>query len=93
MTIEGLPDYEAVRDWIYSRTRGARRRPAVGPAAGATTEPSAALVAGGSPALAGGEPVVAALRETTAELRRVRELLEGVAAGRKPQSAKPEAEP
>jgi membrane protein YdbS with pleckstrin-like domain len=68
MTIEGLPDYLAVRDWIYARTRGAAGRRG----AGAET---AAAVAGAEP---GGEPdgVAAALREVAGELRRVRELLE-----------------
>jgi len=82
MTIEGLPDYEAVRDWIYSRTRGARRRPTATPAReGAADSP--AHFQSGSPAVHAAEPVIAALRETTAELRRVRELLEGVTADRK----------
>ena len=68
MTIEGLPDYAEVRDWIYSRTRGAAGRGRPGP---------------GPPALAGAEreggedAVAAALREVTAELRRLRELLAG----------------
>jgi len=70
MTIEGLPDFEAVRDWIYTRTRGARRHPAAPPAVGPAALPEA-------------ERVVAALQEATAELRRVRELLEGVADIRK----------
>ncbi len=65
MTIEGLPDFEAVRDWIYTRTRGARHHPAAVPDVGHATLPEAELV-------------VAALQEATAELRRVRELLEGV---------------
>lgn len=64
MTIEGLPDYAEVRDWIYSRMRGASPR-APAPAEGASGE-------GTAPS----EPVVAALREVAAELRRVRELLE-----------------
>jgi putative membrane protein len=29
MTIEGLLEYEAVRDFLYSRMRGAREHPAV----------------------------------------------------------------
>ncbi len=77
MTIEGLPDFEAVRDWIYTRTRGARRRPGAAPDAGPAALPEA-------------EPVVAALQEATAELRRVREILEGVAAIRKAERAKAE---
>ena len=67
MTIEGLPDAAAVRDWIYSRMRGASRR-AVGGAQPLDT-------AGGTGAAAP-DAVVAALREVAGELRRVRELLE-----------------
>lgn len=81
MTLEGLTDFEAVRDWIYSRTRGARQRPAPLP-------PLPALPEVGPTGPPEAEPVVAALREATAELRRVRELLEGVAVLRQAERAK-----
>jgi putative membrane protein len=68
MTIEGLPDYAEVRDWIYSRMRGsARRAPDGGEAV--------PVAAAGGGAIAP-DAVAQALREVAAELRRVRELLE-----------------
>jgi putative membrane protein len=67
MTIEGLPDAAEVRDWIYSKMRGAGRR-APG---GAEALPRAGTADSTPP-----DAVVAALREVAAELRRVRELLE-----------------
>ena len=67
MTIEGLPDAAQVRDWIYSRMRGASRR-----APGGDELVDRASGAGA----AASDAVVAALREVAAELRRVRELLE-----------------
>jgi putative membrane protein len=81
MTIEGLPDYLEVRDWIYSKMRGAARRG------------SAATEAAGPQGLSRDAPpdaVAAALREVASELRRVRELLEaGVSSppGPRPGSA------
>jgi putative membrane protein len=85
MTIEGLRDYEAVRDWIYGRMRGARRR---GSAAAEAHGVAAGAAGGGATAAAGAAPAVApdavtaALRETTEELRQVRLLLEAALAGR-----------
>ena len=65
MTIEGLPDYEQVRDLLYTRMRGARgvhgRRAAVH----------------GSPPASDLAAVVAVLEETAAELRALREHLAG----------------
>lgn len=80
MTIEGLPDYEAVRDRLYRRMRGSRTAPhGAGAGAAAEREKSASeSVAGDVRALA---EVESALRETTAELRALRELL----AARTPQ--------
>lgn len=70
MTIEGFRDFEAVRDFLYSRMRGARQgvHPATLPAhADDTPQP---------PAAAGGASEVAeALREVARELRAVREAL------------------
>lgn len=67
MTIEGLPEFERVRDFLYSRMRGVRApatsaRPPAPDGAG----PPAALDAGTADALAG------ALREAAAELRALR---------------------
>lgn len=65
MTIEGLPDFEFVRDELYQRMRGARR----------TSKP--ALASGAPDALrelgSGQDDVVHALNAATAELRALRE--------------------
>ena len=66
MTIEGLPDYEQVRNELYVRMRGAR-----GQRAGASVQ-RADAASGSSSELA---EVAAALQETAAELRALRELL------------------
>jgi len=70
MTIEGLQDFDELRDFLYSRMRGSREAPAK----------VTAQMAHGTPI---GE-AVAALREATAELRALREELaarHGVNAG------------
>ena len=65
MTLEGLREFEAVRDFLYSKMRGVKDH----------THPSpVAAVAG--PALPGEAGLAAALRETAGELRAVREALE-----------------
>ncbi|HUP25811.1 MAG TPA: PH domain-containing protein [Thermoanaerobaculia bacterium] len=66
MTIEGLQEFEEVRDFLYTRMRGARR---LGVARVAAPVARAVDESG-----AGG--VAAALREVAAELREVRSLLE-----------------
>lgn len=71
MTIEGIKEFEALRDFLYSRMRGVKDH-AHHPAPAAVTSPAAVPAmaqAGGSGELA------AALRETAAELRAVREAL------------------
>jgi putative membrane protein len=60
MTLEGLHEFEEVRDFLYSKMRGVR--------GGAPAAPHPATPA--DPSLA------AALREVAAELRAVREALE-----------------
>ena len=68
MTIEGLADYEAVRDELYRRMRGARGH-ADSPALSAgTAHPAIAAKSGAS-------DVVTALNEAVAELRALREEL------------------
>jgi len=64
MTIEGLKEFEALRDFLYARMRGVKDHHA--PAGDSST-----------PVLPGGEAteLAAALRETAAELRAVREEL------------------
>jgi putative membrane protein len=64
MTIEGLKEFEALRDFLYSRMRGVKDHH-VAPA------PVASPVHAG----AGSDELAAALRETAAELRAVREAL------------------
>lgn len=73
MTIEGLLEFEAVRDFLYSRMRGLRElKPGPGSAASAT-----APTAGPGIQLSADDAgeLIAGLRDMTAELRRVREVL------------------
>ncbi len=67
MTIEGIKEFEALRDFLYSRMRGVKDH---------AHHPAPAAPAAIVPALAGGAgELAAALRETAAELRAVRESL------------------
>jgi putative membrane protein len=61
MTIEGLPQFEAIRDFLYARMRGARDR---------TTSPAHATADAAAPGAAPG--VAEALREVAAEVRALR---------------------
>jgi putative membrane protein len=67
MTLEGLLEFEAIRDYLYARMRGSHDRPG---AAARSAVASQGSVGVGTSELAG------ALREVTAELRAVREALE-----------------
>lgn len=69
MTIEGIKEFEELRDFLYSRMRGVKDH-AHPPAPAAA--PTVAAPAGPG----GNEELVAALRETARELRAVREALE-----------------
>jgi putative membrane protein len=62
--VEGLPQFEAIRDFLYSRMRGARDRAAV-PGAGAAAELA------GAPA----HELTEVLREIAAEVRELRRAL------------------
>lgn len=64
MTIEGLHEFELVRDFLYSKMRGVRHAPA------------ASNVAATHPAPAPSHDLVSALREVSSQLRAVREALE-----------------
>jgi len=69
LTLEGLLEFEAIRDYLYARMRGAhgqapRARSAVPSPADVAVDPAAA------------SELAATLREVTAELRAVREVLE-----------------
>jgi putative membrane protein len=63
MTIEGLHEFELVRDFLYSKMRGVRHAP---------------VATGSHPVVApaASNDLAAALREVSAELRGVREALE-----------------
>lgn len=63
MTIEGIKDFEPLRDFLYARMRGVKDAPHHSAATGAV------------PAGTDSAELVAALRETAAELRAVREAL------------------
>lgn len=62
MTLEGLHEFEMVRDYLYTRMRGVHA-PAHAPAASAASEPTP------------GDDLAQALREVAAELRATREAL------------------
>jgi putative membrane protein len=64
MTIEGLREFELVRDFLYAKMRGGRDKPAA---------PRAAAPGGGEDGLAA---VAAALRQVSEDLRAVRAVLE-----------------
>ncbi len=70
MTIEGLLEYEAIRDFLYSKMRGAKEeaRPRLSPAA-ATASPSGAPVMVTPQAL---EELTATLLEVSREVRELR---------------------
>jgi uncharacterized membrane protein YdbT with pleckstrin-like domain len=63
MTIEGLLEFEKVRDFLYSKMRGARAEEIA--------------TAAGEPAISEGDPLERVLREIAAELRAIRTALEG----------------
>ena len=69
MTLEGLLGFEAIRDYLYTRMRGAHGQ--VARAGGAVASPADVAV---DPAAA--NELATTLREVTAELRAVREALE-----------------
>jgi putative membrane protein len=79
LTIEGLPEFEAIRDYLYLRMRGTRdphaapaAAPGSGPAAGTPCPVRPATLAA-SPAPANDAELAAVLREIAAELRALRE--------------------
>lgn len=76
MTIEGVREVRALRDFLYSRMRGARTAGGPAPATGGSPRPAAA--AGGPPAQADNPlaETAALLRETAAELAAIRRALE-----------------
>jgi putative membrane protein len=66
MTIEGLTEFEAVRDFLYSKMRGVKDRgPAPAPPGSVAASPSS------------GDELTGTLREVAAELRQIRLTLAG----------------
>lgn len=76
MTIEGVREVRALRDFLYSRMRGARTAGGPAPATGGSPRPAAAV---GGPPVQFDDPLAetaALLRETAAELAAIRRALE-----------------
>jgi uncharacterized protein len=98
MTLEGILESEAVRDFLYSRMRGMRDLPATGgpatrPVVGVPTG-SADISAAPGPAQSGGRhdeaELAAVLREVAGELRAIRSELGGAKlAGSDPAEGEP----
>jgi putative membrane protein len=85
MTIEGLQDFEEIRDELYTRMRGARRgRAQVGPA---QPQPGATASLAAPP---GGAELALALRSVASELAAVRAALERALGGGAQPPAPPE---
>ena len=72
LVIEGFKEFEAIRDFLYTRMRGNQKQPAS--SADVTTRAAPGLSAGGS--ADGDEEMVALLLNIRDELRRTRELIE-----------------
>jgi putative membrane protein len=72
MTVEGVPQFEALRDFLYARMRGAKGDPA--PRPGVDRTAGRATAAGDAGTDLGA--VAAALRETASELRQLRAALD-----------------
>jgi putative membrane protein len=72
LIIEGFKEFEAIRDFLYTRMRGYQKQP--GSPAAITHQAAPELSTGGS--ADGGEEMVALLLNIRDELRRTRELLE-----------------
>jgi putative membrane protein len=75
MTLEGLPDHDRVRDFLYSRMRGTKDSAVRHPLAGQAQGPDALILPGTSAGVADVE-LAATLREVATELRGIREALE-----------------
>jgi putative membrane protein len=73
MTIEGVLQYEALRDFLYARMRGAKGLSAESTPTRTPTTASAAASLGGTDGTA---ELVATLREVTTELRAIRTAIE-----------------
>jgi putative membrane protein len=78
MTLEGLTQFEAVRDFLYSRMRGVKetRRPAAAVAAGDAAGGASGSDGSAPPAAPGDGNLAATLRDVCEELRAIRLHLE-----------------
>lgn len=97
LVIEGFKDYEAIRDFLYTRMRGYQTRPSSPrPSAGQVSPPAvpnpsnqvSAQVAA-APCTAGDAEMVSLLLGIRDELRRTRELLETRSPGSRPPQSQP----
>jgi putative membrane protein len=75
MTLEGLPEHDRVRDFLYSRMRGTKESGVRHSLAQAPAESDASHPHPGPAGVADAE-LAATLREVTTELRAIREALE-----------------
>jgi putative membrane protein len=75
MVIEGLPDYEQVRDALYARMRGAREQTTHAVERHATSALPSTSAAAALPAADASVELTHALQETARELRALRETL------------------
>jgi putative membrane protein len=73
MTLEGLLEFEAIRDFLYSRMRG--RKDTHAPRAAAAGDAAATTRAAGGLNSEAVTALTEVLRETASELRQIRELL------------------
>lgn len=97
LIIEGFKDYEAIRDFLYTRMRGYQARPsAPRPSAGQVTpvavpNPSGQVSAqvAVAPSTAGEAEMVSLLLSIRDELRRTRELIEARGPGSRPTQSQP----
>lgn len=72
LVIEGFKEFEAIRDFLYTRMRGYQKQPASSPAITAQVAPGQSA----TDSAESGEEMVALLLNIRDELRRTRELLE-----------------
>ncbi len=83
LVIEGFKEFEAIRDFLYTRMRGYQARGAAPRAAGGPA-PAVPTLAGAAPAAGDNAEVISLLLGIRDELRRTRELLEPGTAGSPP---------
>jgi membrane protein YdbS with pleckstrin-like domain len=91
LVIEGFKEYEAIRDFLYTRMRGYQVRP-VSPRPAAEQAPPSVAAGAGQPVapVPGGEAeMVTLLAGIRDELRRTRELLEARSPGARPPRLNP----